>query len=134
MSTSTTSSTPKLQASTIFCGYCSIAATRTSCGCFASNDSPQAASSLDERLAIIIFSPPFTLEAARDDFQLRATFSPSHPLARRDVPLTRARAFQSPIFLCPSLGEWPGCPLRASNEHFLNVRVLRARRAPDRSP
>src|SRR5713101_5293863 len=28
---------------------------------------------------------------------LRATFSPTHPLARRDVPLTRTRAFQSPL-------------------------------------
>ena len=27
------------------------------------------------------------------DLPLRATFSPAHPLARRDVPLTRARAF-----------------------------------------
>jgi hypothetical protein len=31
-------------------------------------------------------------------------------------------------------GSGQGCPLlRASNEHFLNVRVLRARRAPGRS-
>ena len=29
------------------------------------------------------------------DLPLRATFSPAHPLARRDVPLARARAFQS---------------------------------------
>ena len=28
------------------------------------------------------------------DLPLRAAFSPAHPLARRDVPLTRARAFQ----------------------------------------
>src|SRR4026209_1516979 len=29
------------------------------------------------------------------DLPLRAAFSPAHPLARRDVPLARARAFQS---------------------------------------
>jgi hypothetical protein len=29
--------------------------------------------------------------------QLRATFSPAHPLARRDVPLGRARAFRFSI-------------------------------------
>ena len=34
----------------------------------------------------------------------------------------------------PRLGSGQGCPLlRASKEHFLNVRVLRARRAPGRS-
>ncbi len=34
-----------------------------------------------------------------------------------------------------SLGERPGCPsLRASNEALLRARVLRARRAPGRSP
>jgi hypothetical protein len=40
------------------------------------------------------------------------------------------------LFLFPSIGgSGQGCPLlRASNEHFLKVRVLRARRAPGRSP
>src|SRR5262245_4317555 len=33
------------------------------------------------------------------DLPLRATFSPSHPLARRDVPLTQGR-----VFLCFLLG------------------------------
>ncbi len=32
------------------------------------------------------------------DLPLRATFSPAHPLARRDVPLARARAFDFPHF------------------------------------
>jgi hypothetical protein len=34
------------------------------------------------------------------DLPLRATFSPAHPLARRDVPLARARAFRfaMPLF------------------------------------
>ncbi len=68
--------------------------------------------------------------------QLRAAFSPVHPLARRDVPLARARAFC--FLLCnitPSrLRDSPDCPsLRASDEHIFIVRVLRARRAPDRS-
>ena len=33
-------------------------------------------------------------------FSLRAAFSPAHPLARRDVPVTRARAYQfaKPLF------------------------------------
>ncbi len=32
------------------------------------------------------------------DFLLRAAFSPAHPLARRDAPLARARAFRfSPL-------------------------------------
>ena len=34
-----------------------------------------------------------------NDLPLRASFSPSHPLARRDVPLARARAFYSFLFL-----------------------------------
>ena len=33
------------------------------------------------------------------DLPLRATFSPAHPLARRDVPLAQARAFRFPITL-----------------------------------
>jgi hypothetical protein len=43
----------------------------------------------------------FSLQGCRlIDLPLRATFSPAHPLARRDVPLARARAFKfSP--LCP---------------------------------
>jgi hypothetical protein len=64
------------------------------------------------------------------DLPLRATFSPAHPLARRDVPLSQARA--SCFLLCtitPSRPEEsPDCPsLRASNEHSFIVRVLRAR-------
>ena len=40
---------------------------------------------------------------------------------------------RSASFLYLSLGEWPSCPrLRASDEHILIVRVLRARRAPGR--
>jgi len=39
--------------------------------------------------------------------RLRATFSPAHPLARRDVPLAQARAFQ---FAKPHLGSDQGCP------------------------
>jgi hypothetical protein len=31
--------------------------------------------------------------------RLRATFSPAHPLARRDVPLARARVFQLSLYL-----------------------------------
>ena len=66
------------------------------------------------------------------DLPLRAAFSPSHPLARRDVPLSHARAFRlSPLCI---EGSGRGCPLlRASNEHCFIVRVLRARRAPGRS-
>ena len=63
------------------------------------------------------------------DLPLRATFSPAHPLARRDVPLARARA--SCFLVCiikPSLPrESPDCPsLRASDEHRFIVRVARA--------
>jgi hypothetical protein len=36
----------------------------------------------------------------REWSRLRATFSPAHPLARRDVPLARARAFKFSL-LCP---------------------------------
>ncbi len=32
------------------------------------------------------------------DLPLRASFSPAHPLARRDVPLARARASRVPPF------------------------------------
>src|SRR6202795_4534403 len=71
------------------------------------------------------------------DLPLRATFSPTHPLARRDVPLARARAFC--FLLCtitPSRPrESPDCPsLRASDEHRFIVRVLRARRMVWRLP
>jgi hypothetical protein len=50
---------------------------------------------------------------------LRATFSPAHPLARRAVPLARARAFQSSISLCLSVGEWPRLPFTARIERPL---------------
>ena len=73
----------------------------------------------------------FSLEGGLDGLPLRATFSPAHPLARRDVPLAQARAFNS---LNLYLGSGQGCPLlRASNEHSFIVRVLRARRAHGRS-
>src|SRR5438270_12159971 len=66
-------------------------------------------------------SPPPTLEAT----------APAHPLARRDVPLARARAFRFTVFLS---GSGQGCPqLRASDEHRFTVRVLLARRALGRS-
>jgi hypothetical protein len=35
----------------------------------------------------------FSLEGGLEGLPLRVTFSPSYPLARRDVPLARARAF-----------------------------------------
>jgi len=59
------------------------------------------------------------------------TFSPAHPLARRDVPFAR----EGLRLLMPLLqGSGLCCPLlRASNEHRFTVRVLRARRAPGRS-
>ena len=45
---------------------------------------------------------------------VRAVFSPAHPLARRDVPVTRARAYQ--FAKPPFRGSGRGCPLlRASN-------------------
>jgi len=80
------------------------------------------------------------------DLPLRATFSPAHPRAdifhppyppiasqsiSRDVPLAQARA--SCFLLCDTtlsfLRESPDWPsVRASDEHCLIVRVLRARR------
>jgi hypothetical protein len=54
------------------------------------------------------------------DLPLRATFSPSHPLARRDVPVALARALCFPLrTLKPFRSrELPDCPsLRASTEH-----------------
>ena len=74
---------------------------------------------------------------ARMSPSLRAAFSPAHPLARRDVPLARARAFC--FLLCnitlSLLRESPDCSsLRASNEHRFIVRVLRARRMVWRLP
>ena len=78
------------------------------------------------------------------DLPLRAAFSPAHPLARRDVPLARARAFQ--FFLPLFRGSGQGCPqLRATFspahpgalrraldpcEHILIVRVPRAEGRP----
>ena len=37
--------------------------------------------------------------------QLRAAFSPAHPLARRDLPLTRARAFRFSVRLFRGVAE-----------------------------
>src|SRR5882762_7890838 len=54
------------------------------------------------------------------DLPLRAAFSPAHPLARRDVPLARARAFQLSIPL--PLGEWPRLPFTARIERPLSYR------------
>ena len=71
------------------------------------------------------------------DLPLRATFSPAHPLARRDVPLARARA-SCYVLLNITLSlsrESPDYPLlRASDEHRFIVRVLRARRMVWRLP
>ena len=41
-------------------------------------------------------SPPFScvsFEGRLDGPSMRATFSPAHPLTRRDVPLAQARVF-----------------------------------------
>ena len=80
------------------------------------------------------------------DPRLRATFSPAHPLARRDVPLARARAFRfsslrprgssqtvlhcahrtstvSPCAFCEQEG-WSGC----SSPILLRPRVARAQK------
>jgi hypothetical protein len=67
----------------------------------------------------------------------RYFYTPYPPIASqsisRDVPRARARAFRFAT-LCPQ-GEPPDCPLlRASNEHILIVRVLRARRMVWRLP
>ena len=53
------------------------------------------------------------------DLPLRAAFSPAHPLARRDVPLARARAFH---YLSLPLGEWPRRPFTARIERPLLYR------------
>jgi hypothetical protein len=45
-------------------------------------------------LSLLVFS---SLEGGLLDLPLRATFSPAHPLARRDVPSARARALRFPI-------------------------------------
>jgi hypothetical protein len=50
-------------------------------------------------------------------------------------PIQRGRNKNRPTSHTSHKGSGRGYPLlRASNEHFLNVRVLRARRAPGRSP
>ena len=50
------------------------------------------------RRARLQMIPPSSLVISQGwgqiDLPLRAAFSPAHPLARRDVPLTRARAFR----------------------------------------
>src|SRR4029077_18665694 len=42
----------------------------------------------------------FFLEGGLDDLPLRVFFPPAHPLARRDVPLARAKVFRF-SHLCP---------------------------------
>ena len=59
------------------------------------------------------------------DLPLRATFSPAHPLARRDVPLARSEAL--PISLYLSLREWPKLPLHCA--HRTSTASDRARSA-----
>ena len=51
------------------------------------------------------------------DLPLRAAFSPAHPLARRDVPVARARAFQ---LAKPRFREWPRLPFTARIERALS--------------
>ena len=66
---------------------------------------------------------PHPLGESPDCPSLHATFSPAHPLARRDVPLTRARG------VCDrALREQ-----RRSSGSIPSF-ILRARRAPGRSP
>ena len=91
-------------------------------------------------------SSPTLSEVAGVVFTARSFLT--HPQACRDVPLARARAFH-PLYV--SLGEWPRPPFTARNiltrptsssprrallpgEHSFTVRVLRASRAPGRSP
>jgi hypothetical protein len=114
---------------------------RELCGSFAERAGPHlpTLSGLGNSLARVAttwvpnrLSLPFLFKGGPIGLQLRTTFSPAHPLARRDVPLSQTRAFQFPQPF--SKGSGQGCPLlRASNEHILIVRVLRARRAPGRS-
>jgi hypothetical protein len=71
------------------------------------------------------------------ELPLRATFSPAHPLASRDVLVAQARAFC--FLLCTIMPshprESPNYPsLRASDEHRFIVRILRARRIVWRLP
>jgi hypothetical protein len=47
----------------------------------------------------------FSLEGGLFGLPLRATFSPAHPLARRDVPLARARTFPFSIPLCKGVAK-----------------------------
>ena len=51
--------------------------------------------------ACLYYSP----EGGLFGLPLRATFSPAHPLARRDVPLARARAFRFSIPLCKGVAK-----------------------------
>ena len=108
------------------------------------------------RMVWLLSIPPFRacspslLEGGLFGLPLRVAFSPAHPLARRDVPLARARAFRfSP--LCPkgssqtalhcahrtsdfsALYPYPArrlvwSPLRASSDHRFIVGALRAQR------
>ena len=85
-------------------------------------------------------SPVFSQGWGLIDVPLRATFSPAHPLARRDVPVAQARVFcdralrehrrssgsiPSPV---PGAQDQRGCP----SSSFI-VGALRAKRAPGRS-
>ena len=54
---------------------------------------------------------------------LRATFSPAHPVARRDVPLARSRAFRFTISL---FREWPRLPFTARIERAPSHRASSA--------
>jgi hypothetical protein len=47
----------------------------------------------------------FSVEGGLEGLPLRATFSPAHPLARRDVPLARARVVQFSIPLFEGVAE-----------------------------
>ena len=90
--------------------------------------------------------PHFIFKGSLVDPLLRATFSPAYPLANIFHPPEPSDCFAIdfprrainpgeglPISYASLGGSGRSCPLlRASNEHCITVRVLRARRAPGR--
>ena len=71
----------------------------------------------------VLTEPPRCRGWRLNDLPLRASFSPAHPLARRDVPLALARAFQ---FDKPRFRKWPRLAFTARIERAHSDRARSA--------
>src|SRR5215472_7308903 len=118
MSTRTTSSAPKLQASTILGAYRSIAAVKISCGGLASNDFPQAFKSSGDNLVIEFLLRSPTKRGGRT-LPTACLSCPAHPRYAHAVSSELARLYPRP---CTSKGTPPAASLHFFDQHPIMCR------------